>query len=104
MVTITAIDRDGNEHKLEAQEGAPLMETLRDNDVGVEAICGGCCSCATCHCYLDEESFDRVNAAQPEEEELLDTLDYREKRSRLTCQITVGPACEGMVVTVAPAE
>ena len=104
MVTITAIDRAGNERKLEAQEGSPLMETLRDNDVGVDAICGGCCSCATCHCYLDADSFARIDPAQPEEEDLLDTLDHREDRSRLTCQITVGPACEGMVVTVAPAE
>ena len=104
MVTITAIDRDGNEHELEAPEGAALMETLRDHDLGIEALCGGCCSCATCHCYIDEEGFDRLGEIEAEEDELLGSLDHREKRSRLSCQITVDTRCEGLIVTVAPEE
>lgn len=104
MITITAIDRDGEETTLQVNEGGSLMEVLRDNGFGTEALCGGCCSCATCHCYLDDDSFDRLGGPAPDEGDLLNTLEHRQNRSRLSCQITLGPACDGLVVTVAPAE
>lgn len=104
MITITAIDRDGDATELQLSEGGSLMEALRDNGLGIDALCGGCCSCATCHCYLDDDSYDRLGGPAPDEEDLLNTLEHREARSRLTCQIMLGEACDGLVVTVAPAE
>jgi 2Fe-2S ferredoxin len=53
MATLYVTDRDGNEHALEAETGLPIMEAIREIDGGVEALCGGMCSCATCHVYID---------------------------------------------------
>jgi 2Fe-2S ferredoxin len=103
MASITAIDRDGESYELDAKEGLPLMEALRDEGL-VEAICGGMCSCATCHCYIDEGDYARLGPPEPEEDELLDSLEYRDATSRLTCQITVEADCEGLTLTVAPEE
>ncbi|MGC3982090.1 MAG: 2Fe-2S iron-sulfur cluster-binding protein [Steroidobacteraceae bacterium] len=104
MTTLNVIDRDGAEHQVKAPKGATLMEVLRDQDLGVAALCGGMCSCATCHVYVDEAWLGKLPAVQSDENEVLSDLPDRLPNSRLSCQIVVVPAYEGLKVTVAPEE
>ncbi len=104
MTTVNVIDRDGVEHQLQAPAGATLMEVLRDQDMGVAALCGGMCSCATCHVYVDEAWLGRLPAAQSDETDILADVSDRKSSSRLSCQIAMAPAYEGLKVTVAPEE
>ncbi len=71
MPLMRVVDRDGKEHEVEARAGLKVMENLRELDYGVAAICGGMCSCATCHIYVDADWMDRVPAPQSDERELL---------------------------------
>jgi 2Fe-2S ferredoxin len=78
------------------------MEILRELDYGVAAICGGLCSCATCHIYVDEQWAERLPKRQSDELELLTELpDYRAATSRLSCQVDFTEALSGIKVTVA---
>jgi 2Fe-2S ferredoxin len=104
MPLLRVIDRDGVEHQVEAKTGLKVMETLRDLEYGVAAICGGMCSCATCHVYVDPEWVGRLPAAMSDERELLADLSHREPNSRLSCQIEFTEALAGLRVTVAPDE
>lgn len=104
MTIVNVIDREGVEHQLQAPSGATLMEVLRDQDMGVAALCGGMCSCATCHVYVDEVWLARLPAAQSDETDILSDLPDRKASSRLSCQIAMQPAYEGLKVTVAPEE
>lgn len=105
MAVIHVTDRDGNQHRLEATKGGLLMEVLRDEGMGIEAICGGQCACATCHCYIDTDWFSKLEEGDEYEQELLAYLDAHDaERSRLTCQIKVSEALDGLVLTVAPEE
>lgn len=103
MARMTVVDRDGNEHQVEGKTGLKVMEILRELDYGVAAICGGLCSCATCHVYADPEWVDRLPKKQSDERELLMELpDYREATSRLSCQVDFTAALDGLKVTIAP--
>lgn len=103
MAQITVFDRDGIEHAVEATPGLKVMEILRELDYGVAAICGGLCSCATCHVYVDEKWAPRLPKPQSDELELLKELpDYREPVSRLSCQIEFDQSLDGLKVTIAP--
>lgn len=104
MTTLNVTDRDGVEHQLKAPKGATLMEVLRDQDMGVAALCGGMCSCATCHVYIDASWLAKLPAAQSDETDVLGDLPDRKSNSRLSCQIAIVPAYEGLKVTVAPEE
>ncbi len=104
MTTINVIDRDGNEHQVEAHDDAPLMETLRDLDYGVAAICGGMCSCGTCHVYVDPGWLDRLSPQQADELELLESLEFMRENSRLSCQLPCSEALDGLRLTLAPEE
>lgn len=104
MPRIRVIDRDGAEHELDAPSGAALMEPLRDMDDGVAAICGGMCSCATCHVYVDPEWFARLKPAMSDETDMLGDLGHRHENSRLSCQIPLTDALDGLKVTIAPEE
>jgi 2Fe-2S ferredoxin len=104
MVNIVVTDRDGTEHQLTAASGITLMEVLRDQDMGVVALCGGMCSCATCHVYVDDAWVAKLPAAQSDETAVLDDVSDRKASSRLSCQIVMAPAYEGLKVTVAPEE
>ena len=102
MARMTVVDRDGKEHDIEAKTGLKIMEILRELDYGVAAICGGLCSCATCHVYVDEEWAARLPKRQSDELELLTELaDYREATSRLSCQVDFTEALSGIKVTIA---
>lgn len=103
MARITVVDRDGKEHAVDAKPGLKLMEILRELDYGVAAICGGLCSCATCHVYIDEAWVDRLPKKQSDEQDLLTELsDYRPATSRLSCQVDFTAELEGLKLTIAP--
>ena len=103
MAELVIVDRDGKEHRVEGRVGVSVMETLRELDYGVAAICGGLCSCATCHVYIDENSMAKLPKKQSDEQELLTELsDYRAEASRLSCQVDFTEALSGIKVTIAP--
>jgi ferredoxin, 2Fe-2S len=104
MPLLRVIDRDGAEHEVEAKSGLKVMETLRELDYGVAAICGGMCSCATCHVYVDPEWQSKLPPAMSDEKELLAELSHHESNSRLSCQIEFTDALAGLKVTIAPDE
>jgi 2Fe-2S ferredoxin len=103
MARMIVVDRDGKEHDIEAKPGLKVMEILRELDYGVAAICGGLCSCATCHVYVDENWTARLPKPQSDELELLRELpDFREPVSRLSCQVDFTEALSGLKVAIAP--
>lgn len=104
MPTVRVIDRYEVERALEAPSGTTLMEPLRDMDEGIAAICGGMCSCATCHVYVDPEWQSKLPAMMSDERELLGELAHYRENSRLSCQLEFTPALAGLRVTVAPDE
>jgi len=105
MAKMRVTDRDGKVHVIEGRSGLKLMETLRDYDYGVTAICGGLCSCATCHVYIDPAWVDRLPPPQSDERELIAELSHVEPgRSRLSCQVEFTDALDGLELTVAPDE
>ena len=99
MPTLKVIDRDGVEHDVPARAGVKLMETLRELEYGISAICGGMCSCATCHVYIDPAWVDRLPKKESMEEDMLDfAWNPDATTSRLTCQIKVTADLDGLVV------
>jgi ferredoxin, 2Fe-2S len=105
MAQIIVIDREGVEHQVEGAPGVKIMEILRDLDFGVAAICGGMCSCATCHVYIDKSWKDRLSPRDLDESYLLQELSsYRESASRLSCQIDFTDALDGIKLMIAPTE
>ena len=97
-------DRECGTHEIDGDAGLKLMEAIRDIDNSVEAICGGLCSCATCHVYVDESWFGKLPAIEDDEEELLDSLEHRQSTSRLSCQVELVPEFDGIAITVGPEE
>jgi 2Fe-2S ferredoxin len=104
MPRLWVIDRDRVERELDAMSGVALMEPLRDMRNGVAAICGGMCSCGTCHVYVDAEWFVRLPAPMSDESDLLSGLAARRENSRLSCQITLSEELSGLKATMAPEE
>lgn len=106
MATIKVTDREGGKHVLEIESGRSIMEPLREIDNGIEALCGGMCSCATCHVYVDAEWRDKIQGVTDDELDLLeDTECFKgEGSSRLACQIVMSDALDGLTLTVAPEE
>ena len=82
MALLRVIDRDGQEHQVEGKTGYKVMETLRDLEYGVAAICGGMCSCATCHVYVDAGWLERLPEPMSDERELLMELSHYQDNSR----------------------
>jgi len=103
MARMIVVDRDGKEHEIEAKAGLKVMEILRELDYGVAAICGGLCSCATCHVFVDDNWVRRLPKPQGDELELLKELpDYNEATSRLSCQVDFTEELSGIKVAIAP--
>lgn len=104
-IRITAKDRDGSVRELSAETGNTLMETLRDAGLPVEAICGGCCSCGTCHVYVDPDWRSAAGTRGADEEELLQLSEhFNPDVSRLGCQVPLTEQHNGLIVTLAPEE
>jgi 2Fe-2S ferredoxin len=103
MPQLTVTTRDGETHILEAQLGMSVMEVIRDGGLDeLLALCGGVCSCATCHVFVDQECADLVPPVSEDESDLLDSSGHRDTCSRLSCQIRVTEDVTGLRVTVAP--
>lgn len=103
MVTVTYVEADGIEHVVDVDENMNLMEGATLNMVpGIEGMCGGICSCATCHCYIEGEWADKVDSAQAGELGMLETALHRKETSRLGCQINVTQELDGIVVHLPP--
>jgi ferredoxin, 2Fe-2S len=103
MPKLIITNRGGDETEIEAEIGMTLMENLRDNGFDeLLALCGGSCSCATCHVYVDDEWLSKIDPLDADESDLLDSSEHREANSRLSCQIEMTNALDGMRVTIAP--
>lgn len=104
MVTITVISQDGASKQVQGEDGDTVMQVIRSAGDELEALCGGCCSCATCHVYIDPDFSSRFPAMTAAENELLDSSDHRTANSRLSCQLFVDSQSSGLRVTIAPAD
>lgn len=104
MPTITVIARDGSRSQVQGIIGASLMESLRDGGIDdIQALCGGCCSCATCHVFI-RDGAERLSDMAGDECDMLDGSLFRDAVSRLSCQVPVTSALDGLVVEIAPEE
>lgn len=105
MPKMFVIDREGGQHEFDLEDGQSIYEPLRELDAGIEALCGGMCSCATCHVYIESEWADRIPAAQDDELELLEETEcFKEGQSRLSCQVVMTGELDGVRMTIAPEE
>jgi len=98
---IIVTDQEGTEHELEGLEGWRVMEVIRDWGLNIKAECGGGLSCATCHVYVDKDWLDVVGAPSDEEEDMLDSVGDVRSNSRLSCQILMSDALDGLRLTLA---
>ena len=94
-------DQKGNTQELEAVEGWRVMEIIRDYGLPIKAECGGACSCATCHVYVDEAWLDKLAPMREDEEEMLDEAFNLQDNSRLSCQIIMDDDLDGLHVILA---
>jgi 2Fe-2S ferredoxin len=102
MPKIIYITPAGDRREIEVETGYSIMEGAINNDVaGIVAECGGACACATCHSYIDEAWVDKIPTMDDMEDSMLDAAFERKPNSRLTCQIEVSEALDGLVVHVA---
>ena len=98
---IRVIDRDGNKHELEGDSNSTLMEILRDADLDIEAACGGCCACATCHVYINDQWLEKISPKDDDEESMLDQAFEVRNTSRLSCQISLSDELDGIELEIA---
>ena len=102
MPKLIVTTRSGETREVEAQPGLTVMEAIRDNGFDeLLALCGGCCSCATCHVHVDPEFTAMLPPMSEDENDLLDSSDDRDESSRLSCQIPFTPELDGLKVRIA---
>ena len=105
MGRIVVTDRAGDVHDIDIEAGTNVMDPLRELDSGVEALCGGMCSCATCHVFIGSEWFAKLGTVEDDELELLEETEcFRADQSRLSCQVEFQDELDGMQLTIAPEE
>ena len=103
MPRMTIISRDGEERQIEGRVGLSLMENIREAGFDeMLALCGGCCSCATCHVQIDPGTVDGLPDMSKDESDLLDSSDHRTRDSRLSCQVIFGEQMDGIRLKIAP--
>ncbi|MBR0754411.1 2Fe-2S iron-sulfur cluster binding domain-containing protein [Bradyrhizobium jicamae] len=103
MVTIYVMTRSGERHEIDAELGVSLMHSIRNAGIHeIEALCGGSCSCATCHVFVEPQYSERLPAIGQDEDGLLDASDSRAANSRLSCQIIIQDDHDRMSVEIAP--
>ena len=99
MAKINYITNDNQTHTVEVQNGLTVMEGAVQNDIpGIDADCGGGMACATCHVYVKDEWFDKINKKSEGEDDMIDQAYEPKKSSRLSCQIQVSPEIDGLEV------
>ena len=102
MPKLIVVTRDGEEREVIGEAGLSVMEVIRENGFDeLLAICGGCCSCATCHVHVDPEFAAKLPRMSMDEDDLLDSSADRDEHSRLSCQIPFSDALDGLRVTIA---
>ncbi|MDM8011488.1 MAG: 2Fe-2S iron-sulfur cluster-binding protein [Parasphingorhabdus sp.] len=102
MPTIHVTGRDGEEKAVSVDAGISVMEAIRDNGFDeLLALCGGCCSCATCHVHVDAAWKEKLPEMSEDEDDLLESSDHRDEFSRLSCQIEVSDELDGLKVRIA---
>lgn len=102
MPKLIVVTREGEERAVEGEVGLSVMEVIRDNGFDeLLALCGGCCSCATCHVHVDPEFADKLPAMTDDENDLLDSSSDRTATSRLSCQLQFTSELDGLKVTIA---
>jgi 2Fe-2S ferredoxin len=102
MPKLIVTTREGEEREIAGEAGLSVMEVIRDAGIDeILALCGGCCSCATCHVHVDPEFAAKLPKMGPDEDDLLDSTSDRDANSRLSCQIPFSDALNGLRVTVA---
>ena len=99
---IKVTDRDGNKYELEGDTNSTLMEILRDAGLEIEAACGGCCACATCHVYINDQWLEKISPKDDDEESMLDQAFDVRNSSRLSCQISLSEDLDGIELELAP--
>ena len=99
---IKVTDREGKRYELEGDSNSTLMEILRDAGLDIEAACGGCCACATCHVYVNDKWLDKINPKDDDEESMLDQAFDVKETSRLSCQISLSDDLDGIELELAP--
>ena len=103
MPKLIVTTREGETSEIDVADGLTVMEAIRDNGFDeLLALCGGCCSCATCHVQVDPEFKDKLPTMSEDEDDLLESTDHRTENSRLSCQIPFTADLDGMKVTIAP--
>ena len=101
MAKIKFVQHDGTEIEVDAEIGASIMNAAIDNGVaGIDADCGGECSCATCHVLVDSDWAGKLGEISDQESSMLDLNPDREERSRLSCQIPMSESLDGVVVNL----
>ena len=101
MAKITYIEHSGKKHTVEVANGLSVMEGAIENNIpGIDADCGGGMACATCHVYVKEEWFDKINKKNEGEDDMLDQAFQPKKNSRLSCQINISEEINGLVVNL----
>ena len=99
MAKITYIEYNGTNHTVDVQNGLTVMEGAVQNNIpGIDADCGGSMACATCHVYVKEDWFDKINKKNEGEDDMLDQAYEPKKNSRLSCQIIVSDDLDGLVL------
>jgi 2Fe-2S ferredoxin len=102
MPKLIVVTREGEEREIEGTAGLSVMEVIRDAGIDeLLALCGGCCSCATCHVHVEPSFANKLPPMSDDENELLAISDDRDEASRLSCQIDFSDALDGMTVTIA---
>ncbi len=103
MPRLVVTNREGETSEITVGDGLTVMEAIRDNGFDeLLALCGGCCSCATCHIHVDPAFADKLPKMSEDEDDLLESSDHREATSRLSCQIALTAELDGLHVTIAP--
>jgi len=103
MARLVVTTRDGTAHEMQGTSGISVMENIRNGGFDeLLALCGGCCSCATCHVYVDPAFSPLLPPIGEDEGDLLESSSHRSDRSRLSCQLTFSDALDGLAVTIAP--
>ena len=105
MIRILVRDRNGDDRSIDGELGISLMEAIRESGLDeLVALCGGCCSCATCHVYVQSPHASMLAPPSGDEVDLLDGSNHQQTGSRLSCQLTLSAELDGLVVEIAPEE
>ncbi len=103
MPRLVVTTREGETSEISVEDGLTVMEAIRDNGFDeLLALCGGCCSCATCHVHVDPAFAQLLPKMSEDEDDLLESSDHRAATSRLSCQIAFTADLDGLHVTIAP--